>query len=297
MSETPQLDVDIVVPVKNEEHDLEPSVTRLVEHLRCAFPFSARVTIADNGSTDGTWPVACALEAQVPRGTRRPPRHPRPRPGAARDLVVVGRRGARVHGRGPVHGPERPPPAGRAAAVRAQRRRHRNPAGPGIAGGPRSQARDHLAQLQPAAADDAGGRVLRRAVRVQGDPGRPGQAAAAAGRGQGLVLRHRTAGAGRTGRAAHPRGAGGLDRRRRLAGQHRRHRAGRPARDDSGSASVSPGARSRCPGCARPASGRRAGSRGRCRRFAVIGVALHAGLHRGLPGAARVHGRRRPPTR
>src|SRR6201996_5480779 len=66
MSETPQVDVDIVVPVKNEEHDLEPSVTRLVEHLRGAFPFSARVTIADNGSTDGTWPVACALEAKYP---------------------------------------------------------------------------------------------------------------------------------------------------------------------------------------------------------------------------------------
>src|ERR1700721_179565 len=64
MSETPQ--VDIVVPVKNEEHDLAPSVERLVEHLRCAFPFTARVTIADNGSTDGTWPVACALEARYP---------------------------------------------------------------------------------------------------------------------------------------------------------------------------------------------------------------------------------------
>jgi putative flippase GtrA len=66
MSETPQVDVDIVVPVKNEELDLAPSVTRLVEHLRCAFPFSARVTIADNGSTDGTWPVACALAARYP---------------------------------------------------------------------------------------------------------------------------------------------------------------------------------------------------------------------------------------
>ena len=54
------------MPVKNEEHDLAPSVERLVEHLRCAFPFTARVTIADNGSTDGTWPVACALEARYP---------------------------------------------------------------------------------------------------------------------------------------------------------------------------------------------------------------------------------------
>jgi putative flippase GtrA len=66
MSETPQVDVDIVVPVKNEEHDLEPSVSRLVEHLRRAFPFSARVTIADNGSSDGTWPAACALAARYP---------------------------------------------------------------------------------------------------------------------------------------------------------------------------------------------------------------------------------------
>jgi glycosyltransferase involved in cell wall biosynthesis len=62
MSETPQL--EIVVPVKNEEHDLAPSVTRLVGYLRNAFPFTARVTIADNGSTDGTWPEARALEAR-----------------------------------------------------------------------------------------------------------------------------------------------------------------------------------------------------------------------------------------
>jgi putative flippase GtrA len=64
MSEPPQ--VDIVVPVKNEEHDLAPSVTRLVSYLRDSFPFTARVTIADNGSTDGTWPQACALEAAFP---------------------------------------------------------------------------------------------------------------------------------------------------------------------------------------------------------------------------------------
>jgi len=60
MSEIPE--VDIVVPVKNEEHDLAPSVTRLVAYLRNSFPFSARVTIADNGSTDRTWLVARSLE-------------------------------------------------------------------------------------------------------------------------------------------------------------------------------------------------------------------------------------------
>jgi glycosyltransferase involved in cell wall biosynthesis len=61
MSEIPE--VDIVVPVKNEEQDLAPSVTRLVGYLRDAFPFTARVTIADNGSTDRTWLVARSLEA------------------------------------------------------------------------------------------------------------------------------------------------------------------------------------------------------------------------------------------
>jgi len=60
MSEIPE--VDIVVPVKNEEQNLAPSVTRIVAHLRDAFPFTARVTIADNGSTDRTWLVARSLD-------------------------------------------------------------------------------------------------------------------------------------------------------------------------------------------------------------------------------------------
>ena len=64
MSEIPE--VDIVVPVKNEEHDLAPSVTRLVAFLRDAFPFTARVTIADNGSTDRTWLIASSLAEEFP---------------------------------------------------------------------------------------------------------------------------------------------------------------------------------------------------------------------------------------
>lgn len=55
------LQVDIVVPVRNEERDLAPSVRRLVSYLRERFPFTARVTIADNGSTDGTWAIADRL--------------------------------------------------------------------------------------------------------------------------------------------------------------------------------------------------------------------------------------------
>src|SRR5487761_366434 len=56
---------DIVVPVRNEERDLAPSVRRLVGYLRESFPFTARVTVADNGSTDGTWAIASMLESQL----------------------------------------------------------------------------------------------------------------------------------------------------------------------------------------------------------------------------------------
>jgi putative flippase GtrA len=55
------LQVDIVVPVRNEERDLGPSIRRLVAYLRDRFPFTARVTIADNGSTDATWASATGL--------------------------------------------------------------------------------------------------------------------------------------------------------------------------------------------------------------------------------------------
>jgi putative flippase GtrA len=61
--------VEIVVPVRNEENDLGPSVRRLRGYLDAAFPCSARITIADNGSTDGTWAQARALAAEL-RGVR-----------------------------------------------------------------------------------------------------------------------------------------------------------------------------------------------------------------------------------
>jgi len=58
--------VDIVVPVRNEERDLAPSVRRLVAYLRESFPFRARITIADNGSTDATWVIAGRLARELP---------------------------------------------------------------------------------------------------------------------------------------------------------------------------------------------------------------------------------------
>jgi putative flippase GtrA len=57
--------IEIVIPVHNEEHDLGPSVRRLHEYLTSTFPLSFRITIADNASTDDTWPIACALEAEL----------------------------------------------------------------------------------------------------------------------------------------------------------------------------------------------------------------------------------------
>jgi len=60
------LQVDIVVPVRNEERDLAPSIRRLTGYLRESFPFTARVTIADNGSTDATWAIADRLARELP---------------------------------------------------------------------------------------------------------------------------------------------------------------------------------------------------------------------------------------
>ena len=57
--------VDIVVPVHNEEADLARNVRRLHTYLRDHFPFSARITIADNASTDDTWRVAVNLAEEL----------------------------------------------------------------------------------------------------------------------------------------------------------------------------------------------------------------------------------------
>jgi len=57
--------VEIVIPVRNEERDLGPSVRHLHAYLRDQFPFAARITIADNGSDDGTWAVATALTEEL----------------------------------------------------------------------------------------------------------------------------------------------------------------------------------------------------------------------------------------
>ena len=81
-------EVEIVIPVRNEERDLGPSVRRLRAYLRDRFPFAARITIADNGSDDGTWAVASALAAEF--GAVRAVRIERPgRGGALRSVWLA----------------------------------------------------------------------------------------------------------------------------------------------------------------------------------------------------------------
>ncbi|MGA5068803.1 glycosyltransferase [Streptomyces exfoliatus] len=58
--------LDVVIPVYNEEKDLEPCVRRLHEHLLRTFPYGFRITVADNASTDTTPAVAAGLAAEVP---------------------------------------------------------------------------------------------------------------------------------------------------------------------------------------------------------------------------------------
>jgi glycosyltransferase involved in cell wall biosynthesis len=57
--------VDIVIPVHNEEHDVEPSVRRLRAHLDNHFPYQTVITIADNASTDATPKVGARLAAEL----------------------------------------------------------------------------------------------------------------------------------------------------------------------------------------------------------------------------------------
>lgn len=57
--------VEIVLPVYNEEKVLEKTVLTLREFLRREFPVSARITIADNASTDQTPFIAARLASNL----------------------------------------------------------------------------------------------------------------------------------------------------------------------------------------------------------------------------------------
>ncbi|HXN60869.1 MAG TPA: glycosyltransferase [Acidimicrobiales bacterium] len=58
-------EVEVVVPVHNEAAGLEASITTLRRYLDESFPFRTLVTIADNGSTDGTALIAQRLASNL----------------------------------------------------------------------------------------------------------------------------------------------------------------------------------------------------------------------------------------
>ena len=58
-------DVEIVVPVYNEQQDLAVSIGRLHSYLSRHFPLSWLITVADNASTDSTWAIACRLAREL----------------------------------------------------------------------------------------------------------------------------------------------------------------------------------------------------------------------------------------
>jgi putative flippase GtrA len=62
----PAPQIDIVVPVYDEALVLERSVRRLHAYLASEFPFSWRIVIADNASTDATPAIAARLARELP---------------------------------------------------------------------------------------------------------------------------------------------------------------------------------------------------------------------------------------
>jgi putative flippase GtrA len=57
--------LDVVVPVYNEQAALTASVHRLHRYLADSLPYSARITIADNASTDDTASIAAKLAEEL----------------------------------------------------------------------------------------------------------------------------------------------------------------------------------------------------------------------------------------
>ncbi|MCW2954386.1 MAG: glycosyl transferase family 2 [Conexibacter sp.] len=60
------VDVDVVVPVHNEQEALAANVRRLHRFLADTFPFSWQIVVADNASTDRTAAIARGLVRELP---------------------------------------------------------------------------------------------------------------------------------------------------------------------------------------------------------------------------------------
>ena len=53
--------IDIVLPVLNEAHIIEASISKLHKYLTANLPYRWQIIIADNGSSDGTYQIAQQL--------------------------------------------------------------------------------------------------------------------------------------------------------------------------------------------------------------------------------------------
>jgi glycosyltransferase involved in cell wall biosynthesis len=60
------VDVEVVVPVYNEAHQVEGHITKLRAFLDDQFPYRALITVVDNASTDATLARVTALAATTP---------------------------------------------------------------------------------------------------------------------------------------------------------------------------------------------------------------------------------------
>jgi putative flippase GtrA len=58
--------LELVIPVHDEERDLERAVRTARAFLDTQLPYPARLTIADNASSDGTWAIARRLADELP---------------------------------------------------------------------------------------------------------------------------------------------------------------------------------------------------------------------------------------
>ena len=215
------LDVEIVVPVYNEAAQLAERITALRTFLDESFPFRALVTVVDNASTDDTDKVAHQLAATM-RGVAAMHLPRKGRGYALRaawstsDAPVVAYMDVDLSTSLPALLPLVAPLLSGHRDVTIG---SRLAPGAHVVRGP--EARADLAVVQPVAQADAAGSVQRRTVRLQGPAPRRGSEAAAARRGQRVVLRHRAVGHGGAPGPAHRRGPGGLGRRPRLAGADR----------------------------------------------------------------------------
>ena len=60
---SPDISVDVVIPVLNEAHVLERSIATVRGFLRDNLSYRWKIVIVDNGSTDGTFKIASAIDS------------------------------------------------------------------------------------------------------------------------------------------------------------------------------------------------------------------------------------------